>query len=260
MAFQPDTKLVRQFVNWIERFDIRHARSWARRFHADPEAAMCEATYWGLLTDCGVGVKPNEALTGETGGPDFACCKDGRRFFVEVTCIKIDTATEKTSLAHPTSSKFQSYSNLNDSIFWECQNKTPQCGKVNDPCLVGVGTFHCPASVSCVAKDRLEDLLTGERRLAWNEDVSRGEAVGDPYEITHLRSAAFLKPGEGEVAPARSSISGVLVGGFGRHPPNVYGLLHPNPAYVFDRALLDRIEFCRLTGNYESGKLSVEWC
>jgi len=174
MVFRPDTELIKKFVNWIERFDVRHARNWARLYCAEPEAAMCEATYWGLLTDCGVEVIPNTDLTGDAKGPDFACCKDGHHFFVEVTCIRIATAIDKTSLGHPTSSKSQHYSNLNNSIFWECQNKTPQCGRANDPCLVAVGTFHFPASALCVTKHHLEDLLTGEPLLALDVDVSRG--------------------------------------------------------------------------------------
>jgi hypothetical protein len=260
MEFEPDTRLIKKFVKWIERFDRRHARNWAKLYHVEPEAAMCEATYWGLLTDCGVEVEPNANLAFSMKAPDYVCQKDGHTFYVEVTCIKIDTATNKTSLSHVTPSSFQHYARLNDAIFSECRQKTPQCSSVSAPCLVAVGTFHHTASTICVAKHHLEDLLTGEPLLAWNFDGSRGEAVGDPYVVTHLRSAAFLMPSEGKAALARSPISGVLVGGFGCRPPDVYGLLHPNPGHAFDRALLDRIEFCRLSDGYETGDLSVEWC
>lgn len=259
MDLIPDTKLIKRYIRWIERFDIRHARNWARLYKADPEAAMCEATFWGVLMDCGVNVEPNADLTGDKPASDFACWKDGRRFYVEVTCIHIATATVKTSLTHPSEQGFRDYSDLNDAIFAECRSKTPQCAGLDTPCLVAIGTFHFQASALCVGKVHLEMLLTGEQLLAWNVDTQRGEAIGDPYSVTHLRSAAFVRPGEHEIEHARNPVSGMLIGGFGCRPVNIYGVLHPQPNHPFDSSLLDRIEFCRLKEDYQTGMLSTEW-
>jgi hypothetical protein len=259
MAFQPDARLIRLFIDWIERFDVQHAIDWARRFKADTEAAMCEAAVWGLLTDCGVEVQPNTDLTGNTRCPDFVCRKDGEQFCVEVTCIHIETASEKTGLPHPPVRGARFCRNLNSLIFSKCQEKAAQCGPSQGPCLAAVGTFHQWASVSCVAEAQVSQLLTGEAMLGFDVDTNRGVVVGDPYEITHLRAAAFVKPGEREILQARTSLSGILLCGFGVSPPRILGALHPQPLHPFRRELLDRIPFCRLAEGYQSGTLSTEW-
>ena len=142
MDFHPDTRLIRLFVNWIEQFDVQNARDWARRYTADPEAAMCEAAIWGLLADCGVEVEPNIDLTGKTRRPDFVCRKAGVEFYVEVTCIHIETASAKTGLPHPPMSGFRHYGSLNNRIFSACQDKAAQCGATQGPCLAAVVAFR----------------------------------------------------------------------------------------------------------------------
>jgi hypothetical protein len=58
---------------------------------------MCEATFWKILTDRGVQVQPNEDLTGAVNAPDFLCAKDGKQFYVEVTCVLRQTTSAKTA-------------------------------------------------------------------------------------------------------------------------------------------------------------------
>lgn len=260
LPFTPDTKLIRLFLDWLESFDEQHARNWGLLYKDNLEAAMCEATFWGILRDCGVDVEPNaDLLTGQKA-PDFRCEKNGCEFYFEVTCIGIQTATEQTGLPHPTEPGARHYSLLNRAIWNACSKKTPQCSSVDAPCIVGVGTFHTAASALCVSMEWLEWLLTGEESIAWQFDPERGHAVGDPYAVTELHSAAFFKQlkDEGELHSARSSISAVLVGGFSP-PPEVYGILNPDPIHAFDRAALDPIKFCRLLPGYESGEMQTEW-
>lgn len=263
VGFQPDTRLIKLFVEWIKQFDSRHARNWARLYHADPEAAMCEATFWDVLTDCGVTVEPNADLDHGEPRPDFRCSKAGYLFYVEVTCIHIETASRKTSLDHQPDFKKggQSYGKLNDAIFNECRNKTPQCSDLDAPCLLGIATFHFQASVHCIKKTFMEWLLTGEANIGWDVDVRTGEAASDLYQVTHGRAAAFIRPDKdsGSIEHARCPVSGLLVGGFGVKPPSLFGLLHPRPVRGFDHRLLDRILFCRLVADYESGLMSTEW-
>jgi hypothetical protein len=259
MGFQPDTRLIRLFVNWIEQFDPQHARNWGRLYRNDAEAAMCEAAVWGLLVDCGVEVEPNIDVTGKTRSPDFACRKAGEVFYVEVTCIHIETASAKTGLPdHPTPS-FRFCGNLNKAIFGECQEKAAQCGFTDGPCLTAVGTFHKEASISSIQEAHVAELLTGEAMLGSDVDINRGVVVGNCYQTTHLRSAAFVKPGGREIVHARTSLSGILVCGFGASPPSVLGLLHPHPLHPFKRELLSRIPFCHLADGYQAGRLATEW-
>jgi hypothetical protein len=82
------------------------------------------------------------------------------------------------------------------------------------------------------------------------------------YEA-ELRDSLFIRyagTSEGTVEFARESVSGLLLCAFSVRPPQVYGVLHPNPAEVFDRGLLPDIRFARLADGFrETGELRVEW-
>ena len=221
---------------------------------------MCEATYWGVLHDCGVSVQPYEGSLHDRPSPDFLCEKGGERFYVEVTCLHIDRVSEATSLSHFASPGAQNYANLNRAIFQEVIGKTRQCAALDAPALVAVGTFHYQASALCFQKKHIEMLLTGDSMISWLINTQTGKSVGDLFLSTKLRSATFLKPG-GRHGPqaARLPVSGLLLGGFGCDPVHVYGLLHPDPKRPFDRRLLDRIEFCELLRDDAQAALSVKW-
>ncbi|MBN1912151.1 MAG: hypothetical protein JW818_20695 [Pirellulales bacterium] len=252
--FKPDPKVLRLFVKWIEQFEGGHDRRWAHRYKNDPEAAMCEAMFWGVLKDCGVTVEPVDP-------PDFKCQKNGDVFYVEVTCLRIDSVTRHTTLADtPTKGGPQHYGNLNSAIFNEVKQKTPQCAGLDGPALVAVGTFHFHASAICIQKHHIENLLTGDSMISWLVDPKTGGMVGEPYLSTQLKSAAFLKPmGSSDVAEARQPVSGVLVGGFGCKPPNVLGLLHPYANRPFHRQMLDQIDFCQLLRDDTKHTLATKW-
>ena len=259
-TFQPDARVLDKFISWIEQFDLRHARAWAHRYKADPEAGTCEAMSWGVLTDCGVAVEPNADLTGAKKAPDFVCRKDDRKFYVEVTCIRIDTASEHSALPPVFTPGARTYRPLNDAIFAEVTAKTPQCANLDAPCVLAVGTFHYHASVSCIRKTFVEWLLTGETSIARYFDPRRGEAVGRPFQSTNLKSATFLKPSPLiGVEPARKPISAVVVAGFGCTPPHVYGVIHPYPVHEFVPNLLDIIPFCRVKYDIRKAIITTEW-
>lgn len=256
----PDPSVLTKFIRWIERFNVQHARNWARLYHADPEAATCEAMFWAVLSDCGLTVEPNADLTGKKKAPDFVCHKDGHKFYVEVTCIRIDTATEHTALPPVFTEGARSYNHLNDAIFAEVTAKTPQCSNLEAPCVLAVGTFHYQASVSCIRKAFVEWLLTGETNISWYFDPQRGEAVGESFQSTNFKAAAFLKPSPLiGVEPARKPISALVVAGFGCAPPHVYGVIHPHPVREFAPNLFDLIPFCRVKYDIAKASITTEW-
>lgn len=260
IEFRPDTRVLDKFIHWIKQYDARHARMWVQLYKADPEAATCEAMYWAVLTDCGVEVKPNADLDAGEQAPDFVCHKDDHKFYVEVTCIRIDTATAQTALEHIPTAGATNYRPLNDAIYNEVRSKTPQCANLDAACVLAIGTFHYHASVSCIQKTFVEWLLTGETSLAWHFDPRRGRAVGEPFETTGFKSATFVRPGRlVGVEPARQPISALLVAGFGCKPPNIYGAIHPQPVREFDPVFLDRIPFCLLKLDVKTATLATEW-
>jgi len=255
--FQPNHLVLTRFVQWIEQaqFNPRYAREWAQRYKNDPEAAMCEASYWAVLHDCGVAVEPNPNTT-----PDFLCRKDDVKFYVEVTCIQIETATRKTNLKPiPEAQRATNYQSLNEAIRGECINKTGKCANLDAPCVVAIGTFHPYASAVAVNEKFMEWLHT-DPCIGMDFDPRAGQIVGESYQVARLRKSVFTQLFDiGGVQHVRRPISALLVAGFGLEPPRIFGLLNPFPAREFDPRLLERIPFCFERTNLLKGAISVEW-
>src|SRR5215510_12865684 len=86
--------LADQHRSWLKLFPPIYLEKWEERLVSDYEAAMSEAHVRRILVDHGANPEPNEDPS--IGGPDFRCSADGSRFYVEVTCITIAAAEEKT--------------------------------------------------------------------------------------------------------------------------------------------------------------------
>lgn len=262
MVFTPDLNLVQEQRRWLGAFDPQHLRNWEKLLNADAEAAACEAAVRRLLEANGNIVAPNVNLTGSTQSPDFRCTHGGRVFYVEVTCISIEKATEITSLPPLPAGTHgaQGYGLLNGAFFGSVKQKTPQCSGLDAPALVAVGTFHFQASCICFGEPHLEMLLTGDELITQKINMVTGDPVGDIYLSTKLRSATFLRPDANTgLGHARNPVTGMLLCGFGCEPPEVRGILHPLPVHQFERHLLPNVKFCRLRPGYETGSLSTEW-
>jgi hypothetical protein len=264
MTFQPDQNLINDHLSWLGNFDARYTKNWEKLLNQDPEAAACEASVRRVLHQNGNSVEPNEKLSGNSKSPDFVCSQAGKKFFVEATCIRIEIASERTGLVHPFDekafTKFSGFSPLNEAIYLEAKNKTPQCSNLGEPVLVAVGTFHWQASYLCLDQVHLELLLTGTTSLSHDISQSTGAPIGDSYVSTKLESAAFLRFGNASLMnPALKPVSGILACGFGCNPHLVRCVLHPDPVHKFERSLLPQVEFCRLKSGYDSGKMVAEW-
>jgi hypothetical protein len=255
--FRPNPRVLNEFVRWIEQpqFNPLHAKAWAKRYKNDPEGAMCEASVWAVLHDCGVTVEPNPNTT-----PDFLCWNGGVKFYVEVTCIQVETATRKTNLRPiPEIQKATSYQSLNEAIRGESINKTGKCANLDAPCVLAIGTFHPNASALAVNEKFMEWLHT-DPCIGMDFDPRAGQIVGEPYQVARLRKSVFRQLFEvGGVHHVRRPISALIVGGFGYEPPRLFGLLNPAPAREFDPRLLARIPFCVERADILKGQISVEW-
>jgi len=246
---------------WLSAFDRPYLQKWEDLRNDNYEAALCEAAVRRLLQAHGSTVEPNEDLVGKapTGPeprPDFRCSRPEGAFFVEVTCISIATVVEQTGLPHSLQFGAQNYAHLNDAIFKKCLRKYEQYSRTNLPTLLAVGTFH-QWSVLCMSRKFADMLLTGETSLSWTVDTETGQGIGDAFQTTELRLAPFLKPGS--LGATRTSLSGLLLCGFGYDPPHVLGALHPRAARPFDRRLLPAIQFGEVQINQATGQLCTSW-
>jgi len=245
---------------WFSDFDRQYLRNWEKVYGENPEAAMAEAATRRFLEDSGATVRPNEELHGKGSRPDFHCTRKNEEFLVEVTCISVSKVTEETGLPHPYQDWAGHYSSLNN-VFWnKCRDKAEQCGDAQHPVLVAVCTFHEYASDKCVQPHHVEMLLTGETKPTVPIIDKQNWEAGPPYLQSELFSAAFLRPNTSTgIAAARSSISGMLLCGFGYNDPIVLGILHPKPARPFNPGVLPSVPFCSVKIDEAKGSWETEW-
>lgn len=244
---------------WLSAFDPQYLANWEKLLNADDESAMTEASVRRMLEYYGVSVEPNEDLTGSQQSLDFRCFVNCSKFYVEVTRISIDKATQKTGISQEPSG-FTPFQSLNNAIFQACIGKAKQCSSADAPVLLAIGTWHSFAAMASFQKPWLNMLLTGKTGMTWNIDTATGEQVGETFQSTELHSATFLKPDSSEeIGLARSSISGLILFGAGLSPPKVMGVLHPNPTHPFDPSTFPKIEFGHVTIEKPTKTLHVSW-
>ena len=257
------SKVIDEHRSWLKPFGGQYLNKWEKLFKDQPEAAICEAAARKLLGEHSIYVRPHEDIS--KGGPDFLCKKEGKKFYVEVTCITKETATKKTKLDSEPQINFNSpakwYRPPIGQILQEIRNKTPQCKDLNEPCLLAICTLHFGVGFICF-RDRIiaESVLTGTPHISWDIGLSSEEVLKEPRQATELKNSGFIRPRKNKpysIEEARKTISAVLLCDFGGH--NIVGILHPNPNHSFDRTLLPEIKFCRLANGWQTGRFSPEW-
>jgi hypothetical protein len=248
---------------WLAGFS-EHAAQWERRLKGQPEPAIVEACVRSYLANQVDSVEPAEDLA--SGGPDFRCRRGCQIFYVESTCLTVDSVTNATKLSPSASGQATNYGTLTDLVKGAVVDKAQQIASRKDaPGLLAIGTLHFQAAALCIKKHHIEAILTSTPFIACDFDPAVGEVVGEPYQAVNLCNSAFIKPpSAGSIDTtyqhARRSISGVLICGFGSAPSRILGALHPDSARPFDPDLLPQTPFCRFKCDAPGGhELETEW-
>ncbi len=254
-------ELADEHRQWLGQFADQHSQNWEKLYRADYEAAMAEASTRRMLQRHKVRVEPNGESTPDGFAPDFLCTVEENQFIVEVTCVSIATAQQKTGVESEACGFLTiSATGMIEAIFNKVKTKAAQCGGLKLPALVAVGTFHYHGARYSVRKPWVNMVLAGKTSMTWNLDTHTGLQVGETYNSTRLEAAAFLRPrGDSGAGIARSSISGLLICDFCALSARAIGVLHPTPARGFDPSLLPGIEFGIVDSNSSNGELDVKW-
>ena len=240
---------------WLGHFGKEPSQRWEALLRKNEEAAICEAITRGFLSENNLNIEPYKDEF--DGGPDFLCRRNGDHFYVEATCMLRNKVTEKTKLSEDMKAGY--YNLLTWPILKKTVHKTPQCGGVDAPCVVAVGTFHKSACGHCFREYAAKELLTGTPKLSLDTNLECGEAVGDPYQSTGLENSVFIKSENGQVVAVRKTISALILCPLAFDPMKVVGVLHPEPNHPFDTGLLPSVKFCKLAEGWKDGQFSVEW-
>lgn len=251
--------LAEEHRRWLSAFDPQYLKNWERLLNADEEAALAESGVRRWLTSQSVAAEPNEELTGAEQRPDFKCSSGGGTFYVEVTHIATEKATELTGLSEE-ANMVVNPTPLNRAVQAICTKKTAQCSNQDAPVLVAVGTFHGAAAVFSFSPPWPDMILTGMTTTKVIINKRTMSAV-DVRQTSELQTAAFLRfEQSNEICFARSSISGLLLCGLSLEPAWVIGVLHPNPVRPFDSTLLPDVAFGRVKiADDQTGDLRVHW-
>lgn len=254
--------IIESHTSWLKGFGQERSDKWKSLLIADPEAAICEACVRDILSQHVNAIQPNEDLS--HGGPDFLCKQNNHYFYVEVTCITIESATQATELPHPLplNPEASYYRHLTKRILGELVNKTRQCSGLDHPCILSVGTLHSQAGPLCMDELAAEEILTGTSFITAHIDTRSGRMVREPYEATDLHDSSFVRSTQTRpksVEEARKTISAILLCALWYDPSRIIGLLHPKPNNPFRRELLSEIKFVKLKDGYDEGIFEVEW-
>jgi len=256
--------LIAEYRTWLRQFEDARAKKWENRLRAEDhtEAAICEAAVWLVLRKEGCEVDPAESLS--AGGPDFMCRKGRIESYVEAACITKPKATDETGLSDFPQSRVEAgfYTLMTKGFFQKVTGKTRQCSSLGAPAIVAIATLHFNASARCFRRNAVAQLLTGKTCVTIPIGLDGGTIARQIHESTRLELAAFLRPSSDPLEAmehARSPVSALLLCGLGCNPPNVVGVLHPNPNHPLDRLLLPNIPFVRLVDGYKRGSMHTEW-
>lgn len=245
--------------SWLASFEPQHLRNWEKLLKNEEENALSEAVVRRFLILKGLVVRPNEDLIGIDQRPDFRCESSNGHFYVEVTCITIDTATAITGLSKESNNAMRP-SPLTKKIQAICKKKAVQCDNHDAPVLVAICTFHSVACMFSFSTPYLDMLLTGTSSMSVRINRVTLESIPGVEIDSDPSTSAFLRyDNQSGLNYARSSISGLLMCGVSIEPTWVIGILHPNPARPFDTQLLSDISFGEVEIDQESGQLRTSW-
>lgn len=230
-----------------------HDRAFRLRTVSDPNAANAEAVMFSWLRWHGFSPTPADAPG--LGGPDFLCSPPlAAPFLLEVTSLSPDAVSQRSGWPDELSDKARSFAMITPNLWSKAKNKASQLGgheiaRVLAVCLAHIGA---DALLSTLAA---QWLMTSEPKLS--------ALVGGPIrairEVTDLSKSAFLAIREGNIIPARQSISAVLLVALWEQELHAVGLLHPEPAVALDYRGFIELPFLRLEWPVKNGVLRTEW-
>ena len=239
------------------RFDL------ARKL--DREGAIAEAITFAMLQTMDLQPEIHEQVG--IGGADFICCgsrgplfkrSPEDRFVVEATSLSPDAVSNRSNIPNevPEGIGGCAFGLLTQNICNKAKDKAPQLEGYAMPRVLAIASSHFGIAM-------LFDRGPAEWALVSDPHFRHeiGSKVADPSQYTDLDRSVFIKPGpEGSIIACRQSISAILlIAVYGNHS-EVYGILHPEPAYPLNINLLSGLPFVRI-GKWPitNGRITTEW-
>lgn len=262
------TNIESMLDSYSEYLRITHPEN-AKRFDrtraSDREAAVAEAVVFVMLQ--GFDVDPRISDEVGTGGPDFICCaRRGHlakrtlqnRFVVEATSLSPEAVSNRSKIPNepPEDMSGGAFGLVTRNILNKAKDKAEQLAGYPMPRVLAIASTHT-AVAALINEATATWALVSEPH--WKQRI--GSPAIDPMEYTNLEMSVFMKPGpDGTIVVCRQSISAMLLIAVYGDKSEVWGLLHPEPAYRFNIAFFPGLPFVRVAPwPVLEGKIFTEW-
>ncbi len=262
-AVKPD-EVIESFIEYIRAESPKNLKSFEDRRRAVPEAAMAEATVFGVLQQ--LQLNPMIADEPGIGGGDFLCKYRPISFsdngswplIVEVTTLE-PTAVERNSGWRnevPDEITGGPFSMITERITARASSKIRQLSTYKMPRVLAIVSSHIGADALLSSTLAAESVLVSDRR------ISRPLGGGKASVITDLSVSAFLKgdPATGKITAQRPTVSAVLLTSVAGDRSSVLGVIHPEPRYPLDIRAFPGIPFVKIKRwPIDNGAIEIEW-
>lgn len=238
--------------------EVRHPERcthFRARLEADPDAAKAEAVVFSWLRLQRLG--PHVSESPATGGADYLCIPESREpFILEVTAVNKEAVERRSGWPDELSKVAHAFGMITPNLWSRVRAKAPQLADHNVPRVLAICLAHVGAA-ALLGTLGAQWLMVSEPKL--QVPIALEGKPAPSRSVTDLRNAAFFRLQAGAIVPARQSISAILLIAVWHDQLEAVGLLHPQPAVVFDYRTFGDVPFLRVEWPIQEATIRTEW-
>jgi len=248
-------EVIESYKVFLEVKYPKHSQSYCTRLKNNPESAKAEAVTFSILRFNFNDVKLAEDIS--TGGADFFCSSNDVKFIIEVTCLEAESVATQSGWKNkvPSNGNAFSFGMITHMLRTKASAKVPQLSGHSIPRILIITSEHMGADF-LLGPRGAETLLTSNIKI----EVPIGKPINKVGLSTDLKDSVFFRFKDGSLESCRRSISAILLISIFTDKSLIYGILHPDPQYVFPIMLLPSVPFLRMKKwPPENNNIEIEW-
>lgn len=253
------------YSEYVHLYHPENAGRFDKSRSSDREAAVAEAIVFGMLQGFNVDPQINDKV--DQGGPDFICCAGGsplighsleNRFVVEATSLSPDAVSNRSKIPNevPEGVAGGAFGLVTMNICNKAKDKATQLSDYQMPRVLAIASSHAAIAVLFNGATATWALVSDPH---WKQEI--GSSTVDTAQYTNLEKSVFMMPGpDGTILSCRKSISAILLVAVYGDKSQVWGILHPEPAYPLNIGFLPDLPFVRVAQwPVVDGRIQTEW-
>jgi hypothetical protein len=224
--------VVTAYILYLEVRHPDHHKRFQQLLASNRAGAVAEAVVFSWLRSDSL--EPVVSEDASKGGPDFMCRGRHGFFLVEATVLDANAVENRSGWPNELDDTARVFSMITPNLWRKTLHKAGQLADQEIPRLLAICLSHVGASA-------LLGTLAA-RMLA-----------------AQSRKSAFYQVVDGKYQAERRSISGLLLIPVWEDECEVVGMLHPDPAKIFDYRDLSDVPFLRVKWPPTSEEVETEW-